>query len=414
MPNFTTLDERPSWCNSHGHLDRSACVEVRVSEVRRLAGCVVHDGRYRPDGKGLTQLVSALPSQQLSRTGDGRIASGIYTITARQVHMLHAGRRPRKLAGDRRTPRAPVMRPGYWLNDRPFRCRVTRADPFVIPFDRGLEGNPNKGACRRKMIGLPETWSQPLRIEKWVFPKRIRPAYYLICPGTFLHRKVPKGRDPRLPPLSTCGSGRKATGCPQRALKLLLVQCTPQEYRDAKAARLWIDSIPPRVVERYREEINVLMVRYGPIMPPRTLLCPRCLGVKYGNDPETVRQGWRRRNKKPDTTRTAGVRQRLTPPPEVPPPEAAPPSPEVSPAEASPPEALPPEVRKSAKRKRTPKPALASSQGASTAEVCAYLEQLLVSRRRAREARELQGQHEEATPAGGISTRSGPAGEPAR
>jgi hypothetical protein len=378
IPNLSTLDEPPSWCNAHGHLDRSACVEVRVSEVRRQAGCVVHNGQYRPDGKGLTQLVSPLPSQQRARTGDGRVASGIITITAEQVHMLHAGRTPRKLAGDRRTPRAPVMRPGYWLDDRPFRCRVTRADPFVIPFDRGLEGNPNKGACRSKMIGLPETWSQPLRIEKWVFPKRIRPAYYLICPGTFLHRDVPEGKDPRLPPLSTCGSGRKATGCPQRALKLLLVQCTPREYRDAKAARLWIDGIPPRVVERYRAEINLLMARYGPIMPPRVLLCPRCLGAKYGNDPETVRQGWRRRNKRPDTTRTAGIRQRLMP----------------TPPEAAPSEVSPPDVRESTERKRRLKSPLASSQEASTAEVCAYLEGILASLRRARAAQELVAQEE--------------------
>jgi hypothetical protein len=44
--------------------------------------------------------------------------------------------------------------------------------------------------------------------------------------------------------------------------------------------------------------IGRILARYGPILEPRTLLCQRCLGVAYGNHPETVRQGWRRRQGK--------------------------------------------------------------------------------------------------------------------
>lgn len=42
-------------------------------------------------------------------------------------------------------------------------------------------------------------------------------------------------------------------------------------------------------------------------MFPRVLLCPRCLKVHYGNNPETARQSWRRRNNKPDTTRAGNA-----------------------------------------------------------------------------------------------------------
>ena len=212
IPNFSTLDQLPSWCNLRGGLDRSACVEIRVSEVRRLAGCVIPNGQRREDGKGLTQLVRPLPNEKPARTADGRIASGIFTITAALVHELHIQRTPRGLAGDWRTPRAHVMRPDWWTDDMPFRHRVDRSHPFALPLDRNLEDNPNKGASRTKRIGMLETWSQPLRLEKWFFPDRIRPAYYFVCPGTFLHHPVAKGRDHRLPPLSTCGAGRKATG----------------------------------------------------------------------------------------------------------------------------------------------------------------------------------------------------------
>jgi hypothetical protein len=86
-----------------------------------------------------------------------------------------------------------------------------------------------------------------------------------------------------------------------------MIQCTKAEYRDAKIAQLWIDSIPSRLrlSPLYRDHIHRLIARYGLLFQPRRLLCPRCVGgvgVHYGNHPETVRQGWRRRNNKPDTT----------------------------------------------------------------------------------------------------------------
>ena len=359
FPSLPTLDQTPSWLNARGFIDRSACIEIRVSEIRRLAGCVKidrtqHDEKYRP-----LHLTTPLPNEKPARRryadGSQRLVTGVITITARQLHELHQCRMPRLLAGDFRTNRANVMkavisgqmsvvsddhsaacgfaRSPQVSSPKPqaFRSRITRAQPIAWPPDRGLSANPNKGAARSKIIGLTADWSQPIRVEKWIYPNRIRPVYFMICPGQRSSQcRVPSAehtptRNSELgtrncPPLSTRRPGRLdpsvkdpsgAAECPQRCLKLLMVQCTKAEARDADLAQLWIDSLPPRFRRRlsplYQPFINKLLTRYGLIMFPRVLLCPRCLKVRYGNNPETVRQGWRRRNKKPDTSVTGNA-----------------------------------------------------------------------------------------------------------
>ena len=293
LPALATLAAPPTWCNAHGKVDRSACIEIRVSEVRRLAGCVRFKPRDWPHMKKVRLSVHPLPNETSAANTAGRVATGLYTVTAQQLDALHRHRLPRQLAGDRRTTRAAVMRPAQFSRAAGFTHRQPHNAPAPpVPFDAGLDSNPNRGATRTKMIGIDENWSQMLRLEKWIFPHRIRPAYYLICPGTFTNRNPP--------PLSTCSAGRKATGCAQRALKLLTVQCTAAEFRDAQLAHLWISSIPERLRWRSRGAINRLLQRYAPIMPPRTLLCARCLGVRYGNDPENARQSWRRAQGKDD------------------------------------------------------------------------------------------------------------------
>ena len=117
IPNLSTLDRRPSWCNLKGNLDRSACIEVRVSEIRKLARCVRIDPHQRDArGRALRHTLD-LPNERPARrrffdkkTGAQRISSGIYTIAAHQVDYLHQLRPPRLLAGDLRTRRANVMR----------------------------------------------------------------------------------------------------------------------------------------------------------------------------------------------------------------------------------------------------------------------------------------------------------------
>jgi hypothetical protein len=352
IPNFATIDQLPSWCNLRGAIDRSACVEIRVSELRRLAECVTIDRSQRDSRRRLLHITAPLPDERpaplrLINANGRRICTGVFTVTAAMLHDLHQSRMPRTLAGDFRTARANVMRnhgsdQQSALSDQiqsktqnpkskiRFRLRIKR-NAVAFPIDIGLDGNPNKGAARTKRIGLEADWSQPIRIEKWVYPKRIRPAYFMICPNSIRHRehrehRVGKNSELNLssvssvnsvvqlpPPLSTRPPSRldpfsSGGRCPQRCLKLLMVQCTPHEAADAEAAQLWIDSLPDklRLREPYRSHINRLIARYGPIFHPRMLLCPRCCGgrggVRYGNNPETVRQSWRRRNNKPDTT----------------------------------------------------------------------------------------------------------------
>jgi len=306
MPPLPTLDQRPTWVNARGGIDRSACVEIRVSEVRRLARCVVPNNTKRWDGKGWTQTVQPLPNETSARNGLGRVCTGTWTVTAHHLYRLHVTRPGRELAGDYRTTRANTMRGPDFDPDAGFRIRRKYGDPTPGPKrdDTNLPDNPNRAPVHPKMIGLHEDWTQPLRIEKWLFPERIRPAYYLICPGPWLQQfpweqtERDRDTDPRLPPTSTCGPGRKARGCPQRCLKLMLVQCSEEENRDAVFAQRWIQSIPPGLHIKHHATIQKLLARYGPIMEPRTLLCPRCLGVKYGNDPENSRQSWWRRKEK--------------------------------------------------------------------------------------------------------------------
>ncbi len=389
IPHLRTFRQLPSWCNLRGHLDRSACIEVRVSEIRRLSGCV-HIDPLRRDRRGRpVHTVAPLPDERNAarRFADGsqRLTTGTFTLSAHQLNHLHGWRNPRMYAGDFRTNRANVMRhddrrihhrghrehrdstelvssdsnagfsrvephnpfsvpsvssvvPTDSKNKHQFKTRITRANPYAFPPDHGLDANPNKGASRTKKIGLRFDWTQTLRIEKWTYPRRKLPVYFLVCPGhdRSIHHRGHRGHRERtelgshnspggfsrhnpnlssvssvssvvnsVPPVSTRKPGREnptSRRCPQRCLKLLMVQCTEQENLDAQAAQLWIESIPPSMVPKLRDKINQLRDRYGPIFEPRTLLCPRCLGVKYGNNPETVRQGWRRRNGKADTS----------------------------------------------------------------------------------------------------------------
>lgn len=346
LPNLLTLAQPPSWLNANGRLDRSACCEVTVAEIRRFAGSVRYAYRRRNE-KPVRRPIEPLPNEQRAPNRHGRRATGTFRLTANHLATVIARRLPRSLGGDWRTTRAIVMRPRWFDPTEPFRFRAGCKDASeIIPFDAGLEANPNKGATRTKLIGIWETWYQPVRLEKWQFPTRKLPGYFLVCPGHALAqqlqsldraidrrsrgaqknmhdhlarvRKWMLGRfrhdepwgdppsmelDPRLPPLSTRGPGRedpKSGKCPQRTYKLMMPLCTEQEFRDASIAQLWIDSLPARLIPKHRELIHRLLARYGLLFQPRVMMCPRCLGVRYGNDPESARQSWRRLAGKPD------------------------------------------------------------------------------------------------------------------
>ncbi|MCZ6542506.1 MAG: hypothetical protein O6768_02460, partial [Planctomycetota bacterium] len=77
---------------------------------------------------------------------------------------------------------------------------------------------------------------------------------------------------------------------PQSVLKLFMVLCTEAELADSLIALSWIDSLPLRMRRKQHPIIARLLERYGMLFHPRRLLCQRCLGVKYNENPETIRR----------------------------------------------------------------------------------------------------------------------------
>ena len=273
-PQFATFDQPPSWTNQAGNIDRAACMEVFAKDVWRR-------GIFRE-----------------TPTANGRISTGIVILTADWLLAMDRKRRPRALSGDYRTAQANAMRPPG-VPARRARRGLTPGVP--TPYhDFGLHVNPNKGACRVKKLGVPDTWTHPLRVELWKLSEAITKRPFLICPN--LKNCPPNcpspldwklaGYDPRLPGLSTIARGSKLNMeiCPQRVLKLFIVQCTEAELYDAFAAQTWIRTLPPGLRVKHDRFIGRLVQRYGLLFHPRRLMCQRCLGIKYNESPETIRR----------------------------------------------------------------------------------------------------------------------------
>ena len=169
-----------------------------------------------------------------AQSGAHLIADTQASVTAYQLADLHDARNPFALKGDRRTKKSNAMQS-----------------------PRRISGgaNPNKGQSRTKMLGLPTDWSQILTIQRW----RLHPQlaqHFFACPN-----------------------------CKRRALKLFLPLCTQPELRDALTARLWLDANEKRIAtsSTLRPQASTLIARYGPLFPPRRLLCRKCLGLRYGD-----------------------------------------------------------------------------------------------------------------------------------
>ncbi|MEM6259720.1 MAG: hypothetical protein AAGI37_15695 [Planctomycetota bacterium] len=113
-PTLETFSHWPSWLNAYGNLDRSACFELRVSRVRRLAGCVpLMKGKFGRRYRDRNQRSGNMPDLPNERRAIGHkrlISKGHYDITAGELDWLARQEFPRRLAGDWRTGRAPAMR----------------------------------------------------------------------------------------------------------------------------------------------------------------------------------------------------------------------------------------------------------------------------------------------------------------
>ena len=99
-PFLRSRNHKASWVNRAGRVDRSACFEVRASELWPL-----------------------IPSVQWSdaATFKGRQALAMITVTARMLRNLHDTRPPQQLVGDWRTRKSNAMKDerGEALKTRP-------------------------------------------------------------------------------------------------------------------------------------------------------------------------------------------------------------------------------------------------------------------------------------------------------
>ena len=78
-------------------------------------------------------------------------------------------------------------------------------------------------------------------------------------------------------------------------LFLYLPLATKVEHEDAIEAQKWIDSLSPREKVEQREWVVKLAARYGMLFGPRVMVCRRCLGMRYGINPEYGRLKMQRR-----------------------------------------------------------------------------------------------------------------------
>jgi hypothetical protein len=215
-------------------VDRSACFELRVSDIRRISGCIPirigsRGNTYRDKNRAELN-VPGLPNEKQARNGKGRISCGYWDISAYQMNALARTHMPRRLGGDWRSGRAPAMRPaksqlpsmsleqgGYGPGSYGYEQKQAQAakaamfagvddsqafdgaqvrPPLPRPswerglsrdgsgaLDAGLDGNPNRGATREKRFGLGLDWTQRLSLEKWSHNSVSGVQYFLICPG---------------------------------------------------------------------------------------------------------------------------------------------------------------------------------------------------------------------------------------
>ncbi len=249
-PLLVTLDLTPSWVNRAGRVDRSACFELRASQLRRL----VAPGQW----------ASARTRRRGVRRGGVwvmREAAATVTIDGGHVAAVARTRRPRRLAGDWRTGKSNAMRSRYDPSASPERRRQLQQRCDVDSYERLLTPNPNRGACRTKRTPLELAQSpvfpshvraSRVRIERWRLHERLA-EHYLICPH--------------------CGG---------KAKMLFLVQATPAELRDAAVARLWLELEPqPSDGRRASAWRRRLEDRYGLLVSPHPR-CRPCLSLRYG------------------------------------------------------------------------------------------------------------------------------------
>ncbi len=251
-PQLATLHTKPTWHNRAGHPDRSACLELRASELWRYA---TFPTLRLP---GYTNRLSRSADQNSTDRAARRstrprcIATTTQIINPRFLRRLHDHRLPMQLVGDHRTRKSNVMKSHY------------RNEPGQ------RAANPNRGALQLKWLALPlDDWNQTITIQRWFFPLPPRFDKYLNC-------MQPRHR---LQHFLLCPR------CKTKVCKLFLPLCTHDELRDAITAQQYATLLQTHPLTRNAPITPLdaaIINRYRALFHPRTLVCRTCLHLRYG------------------------------------------------------------------------------------------------------------------------------------
>ncbi len=267
-PPLGTLNQRPSWVNLTGRVDRSACLELRASEVWPHVRFTAPP-REAASGRRMVPVPVAFKE-----------ASGTLQISAHFLYRLHTGRLPRRLRGDMRTTKSNVMRRHHTSVPGPAAEGEGSPRKHLRIHDPGPAFNPNKGVTFRwggKMLGLWADWSQTIRVERWRLHERLA-QHFLICPNS-LSRSNGEG------------GGEGPQHCLGKVMKLFMPLCTVQEAADADLAEGWINLLDGRdraagipLSPSLMAQRALLITRYGLLFTDgRRLRCRNCLRMRYGS-----------------------------------------------------------------------------------------------------------------------------------
>ena len=329
-PTLETFPHWPSWLNAYGNLDRSACFELRVSQVRRLAGCIPLmigqcGQRYR-DRNRRPSNVPDLPNERPARTVQGRISRGHYDITAQELDWLARQQFPRRLAGDWRTGRAPAMRPSRQhapLALQPS-CNAATDEPTESHNDKGTNApsrrcstawgmtleqgghGPGERAYERKLVcrdrleafqekaadsAGPHPTGEGVRQQRLPAPASMAPGLPIgdldagldgnpnrgatreklfgLDGGWTQRLELEKHHHASVSGKQyflVCPGPAAGEACNRTAYKLFWVLARPAEHRDALLAEQWIASLDSGALTRRSAQVSALIDRYGPIM----------------------------------------------------------------------------------------------------------------------------------------------------
>lgn len=334
LPPLPSLNKSPSWVNRAGRIDRSACIELRASDLWPSVPPSLWISSSSPSPFPRERVgVRVHNRKNPSPTASSHcFASASIEIDAPWLDALTRARSPRRLLGDLRTTKSNALKSPLTDSRQPI------ADSLL---------SPNSGPNRTKKFALPEFWSQSITLQRWVFLKHSSSLAPRRLLQQLLSSSQISNRNSEISSRSPLAERRKPTvdspfspsdfrrltrtqhfllcpRCNRKVLLLYLPLCTQQESDEADLAQGWITLLDSHFTpsvsgattattvnptspkrERGNPDVGVLACRrfgvlskplppsilslrariidrYGILFLPRQLLCRSCLQLRYG------------------------------------------------------------------------------------------------------------------------------------